>query len=322
MLVLVTPHPAVSPAQRRRLLDAHPRVTVELVDTREAFEARLPEADGAVTSFGIPDGLLAGAPNLRWVHVMSAGVERMLTPELAAAEQIALTASKGPMGQLMAEHVVALMLALARNLPGFQRDQAEHRWHRMMAEGRQVVELVGKSIAILGVGEVGGHVARICRVGLGMGVLGMARTRRDNPHVDRYFEPAELHAALAEADVVSLSMPVTAATHHIIDRAALAAMKPTAYLINVARGQLVDEAALTDALRAGQIAGAGLDAFAAEPLAADSPLWDLPNVLITPHASAVTDRLGDHFVDFWAENIRRFAEGRPLLGVVDRQAGY
>jgi phosphoglycerate dehydrogenase-like enzyme len=322
VLVLVTPHPAVSQTQRRRLLDAHPRVTVELVDTREAFEARLPEADGAVTSFGIPDGLLASARKLRWVHAMSAGVERMLTPELAAAEHIALTASKGPMGQLMAEHVVALMLALARNLPGFQRDQAEHRWRRMMADGRHVVELVGKTIAILGVGEVGGHVARICRVGLGMRVLGMARTRRDNPHVDSYFEPAELHAALAEADVVSLSMPVTAATHHIIDRAALAAMKPTAYLINVARGQLVDEAALIAALRAGQIAGAGLDAFAAEPLAADSPLWELPNVVITPHTSAVTDRLGDHFVGFWADNIRRFAEGQPLLGVVDRQAGY
>jgi phosphoglycerate dehydrogenase-like enzyme len=322
MLVLVTPHPAVADAQRRRLLHAHPRVTVELVDTREAFEARLPQADGVVTSFAVPDGLLARLPRLRWVHVMSAGVERMLTPELAAAERVALTASKGPMGPLMAEHAVALMLALARNLPGFQRDQAEHRWRRMMAEGRHVVELVGKTIAVLGVGEVGGRVARICRVGLGMRVLGMARTRRDNPHVDRYFEPAELHAALAEADVVSLSMPVTAATHRILDRAALAAMRPTAYLINVARGQLVDEAALIDALRAGRIAGAGLDAVAAEPLAPDSPLWDLPNVIITPHTSAVTDRLGDHFVDFWAENIRRFAEGQRLLGEVDRQAGY
>jgi phosphoglycerate dehydrogenase-like enzyme len=99
-------------------------------------------------------------------------------------------------------------------------------------------------------------------------------------------------------------------------------MKPTAYIVNVARGQLVDEAAMTQALRDGRLAGAGLDAVAVEPLAPDNPLWDLPNVIITPHTSAVTDRLGDHFVDFWAENIRRFAEGEPLLGGVDRHAGY
>src|SRR5262249_48597013 len=201
-------------------------------DPGEALDARLPDADGVVTSFPIPDGRLAGLPKLCWVHVMSAGVERMLTSELAAAEHVALTASKGPMGQLMAEHVVALMLALARNLPGFGRDQAEHRWRRMMAEGRHVVELVGKTIAILAMREVAGYVARISRVGLGMRVLGMARTRRTSPPVDRYFDRVELHAALAEADVVSLSMPVTPMTHHILDRTALAALKPTAYLIN------------------------------------------------------------------------------------------
>jgi phosphoglycerate dehydrogenase-like enzyme len=222
----------------------------------------------------------------------------------------------------MAEHAVALMLALARNLPGFARDQAEHRWRRMMAEHRHVVELGGKTILVMGVGEVGGHMARICKLGLGMRVLGMARTREANPHVDRYVDRADLHAALGEADVVSLSMPVTAVTRQIIDRGALAAMKPTAYIVNVARGQLVDEAAMTEALRDGRLAGAGLDAVAVEPLASDSPLWDLPNVIITPHTSAVTDRLGDHFVDFWAENIRRFAEGEPLLGGVDRHAGY
>jgi phosphoglycerate dehydrogenase-like enzyme len=253
---------------------------------------------------------------------MAAGVERLLTPELIAATQIQITASKGPMGMLMAEHALALLLALARNLPGFLKDKTDRRWRRMMAENVTVVELGGKTIAILGVGEVGGHLARMCQVGLGMHVLGMARTRHANPHVDRYFERDELHATLAIADVVSLSLPATAATRQIIDRAALSVMKRSAYLINVARGHLIDEAALLDALRAGQIAGAGLDAFAIEPLAPTSPFWELPNVIITPHTSAVTDRLGDHFVDFWAENIRRFAEDRPLLGVVDRAAGY
>jgi phosphoglycerate dehydrogenase-like enzyme len=322
VLVLVTPHGAVPPEQRLRLRDAHPDVRVELVDTAEELAARLPEADGVVTTFPLPPAALAGAARLRWAHSMAAGVDRFLTPELRAAEHIQITASKGPMGLLMAEHALALALALARNLPGFLRDQRDHRWRRMMAEKAHVVELGGKTILILGVGEVGGHLARMCGVGLGMRVLGLARTRRDNPHVDRYVELSDLHAALGQADVVSLSMPATATTRQIIDRAALAAMKPTAYLVNVARGQLVDEAALIEALRDGLIAGAGLDAVAAEPLAPDSPLWDLPNVIITPHTSAVTDRLAEHFVDFWAENIRRFAEGEPLMGVVDREAGY
>jgi D-2-hydroxyacid dehydrogenase (NADP+) len=322
MLVLVTPHGAVPPEQRMRLLGAHPGVRVEFVETLEELAARLPEADGVVTAFALPAGALARADRLRWAHSMGAGVDRFLTPELRAAEQVQITASKGPMGLLMAEHALALMLALARNLPGFLRDQHDRRWRRMMAEKAHVVELGGKTVLIMGVGEVGGHLARMCKVGLGMRVLGMARSRRDNPQVDRYVGEDELHEALAASDVVSLSMPATDRTRGIVDRAALAAMKPSAYLINVARGALVDEPALIEALRSGGIAGAGLDAVAAEPLAPDSPLWDMPNVIITPHTSAVTDRLAEHFVDFWAENIRRFAEGESLLGLVDREAGY
>src|SRR5207253_4004288 len=124
-----------------------------------------------------------------------------------------------------------------------RRDQHDRRWRRMMAEKAHVVELGGKTILIMGVGEVGGHLARMCKVGLGMRVLGMARSRRDSPHVDRYVGHDELHEALGAADVVSLSMPATETTRGIVDRAALAAMKPSAYLINVARGALVDEPA-------------------------------------------------------------------------------
>ena len=185
-----------------------------------------------------------------------------------------------------------------------------------------MVQLFGKTIAILGVGQVGGHLARICRVGFGMRVLGLARTRLDHPHVDRYVDRAELPAALAEADVVALCLALTPATERIVDAAALAAMKPSALLVNVARGGLVDESALIEALRAGRLGGAGLDATAVEPLPADSPLWDLPNVIITPHVAPGRDRLAEHLTDFWCENLRRFAEGEPLLGVVDREAGY
>lgn len=322
LLVLVTRHPGVPEDQRRRLLDAHSRVRVELVDSPEAIAERLPDADGLVTASTLPAGALARGTRLRWVHSMSAGVDSFLTPELRASEHVVVSASKGPLGEVMAEHALALMLALARNLPGFLADQHSRRWRRMMAEHAHVTELVGRTIAILGVGAVGGHLARMCKLGLGMRVLGMARAHRDHPQVDRYFDRADLHAALAEAAVVVLTLPASAATERIIDAGALAAMKPTAYLINVARGRLVDEDALIAALQSGQIAGAGLDALAVEPPVNESPLWQLPNVLITPHTSAVTDRLGERLVEFWADNIARFAEGRPLLGVVDRDAGY
>jgi phosphoglycerate dehydrogenase-like enzyme len=182
--------------------------------------------------------------------------------------------------------------------------------------------LFGKTVMIMGVGAVGGNLARMCKIGLQMRVLGTARTRHDDPHVDRYIEPHELHAALGEADFVVLCLAQTAETTGIIDAAALTAMKPTAFLVNITRGGLVDESALVEALREGRIAGAGLDALAVEPLLEDSPLWGMPNVIITPHVSPGRDVLGRELAAFWCENIRRFVDGEPLLGVVDRHARY
>jgi D-2-hydroxyacid dehydrogenase (NADP+) len=307
----------------RRLQGAHPRVRVEIAETPEQLADRLPEADGVFLGGGsrVPVSALRPGGRLRWVHFFSAGVDGVLTPELIAAEHVVITASKGPMAPLMAEHAVLLMLALARDLPGYLQDQAERRW-RYGVDERPAVELVGKTILILGVGEVGGYLARICKLGLGMRVLGLSRTRRDNPHVDRYVAREDLPAALAEADVVTLCLARTAATEKIIDAAALRTMKPTALLVNVARGRLVDEVALIEALRAGRLGGAGLDATTVEPLPPESPLWTLPRVIITPHVSAETDRVMAHLTDFWCENLRRFAKGEALLGVVSRHEGY
>ena len=307
-----------------RLARAHPRVTVEIAQDEARFAERLSEADGAFV-FGEFAGLLGPAlrpgGRLRWVHSLPVGVDHLLTPEVIAADHVTLTSSKGPMGPLMAEHIVMLMLSLARDLPGFLRDQAERRW-RFMADERPMVDLMGKTIAILGIGNVGSHLARICKLAFGMRVLGMTRTRRDDPHVDRFFGRAELHAALAEADFVVLALALTPETDRILDAAALAAMKPSAYLINVSRGVQIDEAALIEALRSARIAGAGLDAVTEEPLAPESPLWGMPNVIITPHVSPGRDRFAERMVDFWCENVRRFGEAEPLLGTVDRLAGY
>jgi phosphoglycerate dehydrogenase-like enzyme len=321
LTVVATPHFVVRPDQLARLKDAHPRVAVRFATTLAEFAAALPEADGAVTGFGLTPELLASASRLRWLQSMGAGVEGLLTPEIVRSHLI-VTATKGPMGVLMAEHVVAMMLALARDFPRFFQDQRDRHWRGYPSERGPLLEVVGKTMLVLGLGAVGGEVARMCKLGFQMRVLGLARRERSSPHVDRFVERDHLHAALAEADFVALCLPNTPSTRGILDVAALAALKPSAYVINVARAQLVDEAALIAALQGGRLAGAGLDAFAVEPLPAASPLWSLPNVVITPHTSAITDRLGDHFVDFWRENIRRFAAGERLPGLVDKEAGY
>jgi D-2-hydroxyacid dehydrogenase (NADP+) len=307
----------------QKLHAAHPQVEVAIVEEVDGFVRMGPGAAAVIVfpGFPIPEPWLLPGARLRWVQSITAGIDDLLTPELLAAGHVAITATKGPMGPLMAEHAVLLMLALARDLTGFLQDQAQRRWRRLSDE-RRLVQLYGKTIAILGVGAVGGNLARICQAGFGMKVLGLARTRRAAPYVDRYFKKPELHAALAEADVVALCLPLTPETKQIIDAGVLAAMKPGAYLINVARGGLVDEEALAAALQSGKLAGAGLDATAVEPLPAHSPLWTMPNVIITPHVAPGRDRLAEHMVDFWCENIRRFVEGQELLGMVDRYAGY
>jgi D-2-hydroxyacid dehydrogenase (NADP+) len=306
----------------RRLHSAHPRVRVAVVFTPEEFSARLLDADGVVGGFSdrLAPALSPGG-RLRWIHSLGSGANPIMRPEIIAAEHVTLTSSKGPMGPMMAEHIIMLMMALARSLPGYLQDQAEHRW-RPFDDLRPMLQLHRRTIAILGVGAVGGNLARACKVGFGMRVLGFARRNRDNPHVDRYFERSELHDILAEADYVALALPGTLETRHIVDAAALRAMKPSAYLVNVGRGDLIDGEALVDALKSGQIAGAGLDTPPDEPLPPESPLWDLPNVIITPHVAPARDLLGAEMVDFWCENIRRFAEGEPLLGLVDRHARY
>jgi phosphoglycerate dehydrogenase-like enzyme len=162
----------------------------------------------------------------------------------------------------------------------------------------------------------------MCKAGFQMRVLGLSRATSGDPHVDEYIDRSGLHGALAEADFVCLALPDTPATDGIMDADAIGAMNSTAYLINVARGALIDEAALVDALMAGRIAGAALDVLAEEPASIDSPFWDLPDVIITPHKSSLTDRtLGDS-LEYYIENIRRFGEGEPLMGMVNKEAGY
>jgi phosphoglycerate dehydrogenase-like enzyme len=306
----------------QRLLQAHPRVQVRIVHDLSAFAEQVGEADAVIGSrpyLKLCAGALKPAGHLRWVQTTTAGVDQILTPEILAADQVTITCIKGPPGPLMAEHAVLLMLALARNFPAYVKNQQNHIWRR---EGQEWPPLHGHTVAILGVGSSGGNLARVCKVGFGMTVFGMTRTPREHPHIDRSFDKTELLNVLPEADFVVLCLPNTPETKHLIDGAALAAMKSTAYLINVSRGALIDEGALIAAMRAGRIAGAALDVTTEDPIPKESPLWDLPNTIITPHIAVESVKLSEAVVDFWCENVRRFAENEPLLGVMDRQAGY
>jgi phosphoglycerate dehydrogenase-like enzyme len=215
------------------------------------------------------------------------------------------------------------MLALARRLPGSVRDHQQRlsNLERVTTEN-PYVELRGNTMLVMGVGAIGAGVARICKAGFQMRVLGFSRTTRGDPLVDAYVDRSGLHGALGEADFVCLALPVTPETEGIMDADAIAAMKSTAYLINVARGAIVVEAALLEALRSGRIAGAALDVLTEEPAPEDSPFWDLPDVVITPHSSAMTERVVGDSLEYYRENIRRFGDGEPLMGLVNKEAGY
>jgi len=305
-----------------RLHEAHARVQVRIVHDQAEFARQVMEADAVIGTrpyLKLAAEVAKPGARLRWVQTTTVGVDHVVPPALLAAEHLTLTRIKGPPGPLMAEHAVLLMLALSRNLPAYLENQRRHIWRR---EGQDWLPLHGQTVAILGVGSGGGNLARVCKSGFGMTVLGLTRTSREIPHVDRAFGRSELLEVLPEADFVVLCLPNTPETRHIIDAAAFDAMKPTACLINVSRGALIDEDALISAMRAGRIAGAGLDVTAQDPIPAESPLWDLPNTLITPHVATESVQLSDAVVDFWCENLRRFAENQPLLGVVDRRAGY
>jgi len=253
---------------------------------------------------------------LRWVHTGSAGVERVLFPELAASD-VVLTNSRYVFDEALAEYTIALMLALSKDLLTTFRHQGEHRW-----VPRETAKLSGKAALMLGVGPIARRTAQLAKA-LGMSVRGIGRTARGgDPDFGEIASPDELHTLFADADYVVMVLPSTPQTQGMVDAAAVAALKPTARLINVGRGSALDQDALCDALRAGRLAGAALDVMRPEPLPADSPLWDVPNLIISPHMA------GDHtgwqrdIADLFLRNLERFLRDEPLLNVVDKTLGY
>jgi D-2-hydroxyacid dehydrogenase (NADP+) len=269
----------------------------------------------------LPSDLFAAATRLRWMHAAGAGVERYELAQIAA-RGVTLTNSSGVSAPNMAEHVLGMMIALARRFPQLMRAQARREW-RDEATHREVGELQGQTVLIAGIGEIGCAVAQRVAA-FGMRVNGLRRRADASPPAgfNQMFAIADLHAALADADHVVATLPNTPRSRGLFDAAAFAAMKPGAAIYNVGRGPVIDTAALTAALESGHLGGAGLDVTDPEPLPAESPLWDMENVLITAHTSGATPRYWERQADLIADNIRRIQRGDAPRNLVDLEAGY
>ena len=259
------------------------------------------------------------APRLRWIQLSSSGVGQFVERTGLGGSSVVVTNAAGVHATPLAEFVLFAMLYFAKRMPRVLADQRRHHWERFALD-----TLPGKTLGLVGLGRVGQGIARVARA-LGLRVLATRRTGADGsgaPDVDLVFPPAGLHRLLGASDYVALTVPLTRETAGLLGEAELAAMKPGAVLINVARGQIVDEPALIRALQSGHLGGAALDVFAVEPLPPGSPLWDLPNVLVTPHSMSTALGENEALVDLFCDNLRRYLDGKPLLNVFDRGRGY
>jgi phosphoglycerate dehydrogenase-like enzyme len=330
--VLVTMPFGDAPLARVRAASPDVRVTAASADTADYARTEVLYA-------GAPPRDLARAPRLRWVQLHMAGVNALYDHPLYAAAGITLTTTSGVHAATIAEYAVTVLLALAHRVPtmvewqrkgGWPAD--EQRWPLFLP-----TEVRGATLGIIGYGSIGRELARIARTAFGMTILACKRDpsrREDGDYCapgtgdpegrlpEAWFAPDKLHDMLRRSDVVVMAAPLTRETERMVGAAELAAMKPSAYFINVGRGATVDEAALAEALRTHRLAGAAIDVFAQEPPPAGHPFYGLDNVLVSPHVSGFLPSYDDRCADLFAENLRRYLRGAPLLNVVDRARGY
>jgi phosphoglycerate dehydrogenase-like enzyme len=283
------------------------------VHTADELAAELPGADVLVVSMLWKNALAPEAKKLKFIQSISAGIDQY-DRDVLRAHGIRLANAAGVNANAVAEHGIALMLALRRLIHTGRDNQAKKHWRGMISEiAAREDELAGKTLLIVGLGRIGGRLARLAKA-FDMKVIG---TRRDPARgaegADTVFGHDRLPELLGQADIVALACPLTPETEKLIDARALAAMKPSAHLVNVARGRVVDEDALIEALREKRIAAAGLDVTREEPLPAASPLWAMPNVLITPHTAGETQAYEDRVIDLLLANLDRLWRGEAAL---------
>ena len=298
-------------AELRRRIPGIDAVATSDLDT---FRRVLPDAE-IVLAHQFPLDVLPTATRLRWIQVTSAGFE-FLEPVLDRIGHLVVTNARGIHAGPIADYVMAAMAMLVSDFPAFFRAQGARSWER-----RPIVALEGQTVGIVGLGAIGQEIARRSEV-FGMDVLGVRRSGAPLPHVRQMYGPDALGRFLPRCDFVVLALPDTADTRALIGAAEFAAMKPGAFMINVGRGTAIDEPALIDALTRRTIAGACLDVFEVEPLPRESPLWTMPNVIVTPHIAGMRTDYIARLTDILADNLDRYARGERLRNVVDFTRGY
>jgi len=306
-----------------RLALEFPQLQVVQRNSYEGVEGHLRDAEVMFT-ISLRPQQFALTHNLCWIHAPTAAVHQLLSAELTASN-VVLTNSREVHGPVVAEHVMALIFALAKKIPQATIFQQKHEWGQeaIWKTGQHPREIAGATLGLIGVGSIGARVAHMASA-LGMRVIAVREhVEKGRPEgVEVVFPPSALNDLLGQSDYVVVAAPLIGATQGLINAARFSAMKPNAYLINVGRGPQVDDAALVEALRNRQIAGAALDVFEREPLPADSSLWGAENLLITPHTAGLTEKLWHRHYELFSDNLRRYLAGQPLRYVVDKQKGY
>lgn len=318
--VLVTAR--FSPEGQQTLLEAFTPARVTFCDPtdRETIAREVADAEVCILAWNLDEVILSGK-KLKWVHSCIAGVERSAVPEVFE-RGIVLTSSAGRSADALAEHALMFMLGLTYDVPQLERSKAVHEWRAPEAFHRG--GLRGKTVGIVGLGQTGQAVARLCK-SFGMKVLGWRRSKDCPAGVDWVYsvEAGEsLLPLLRKSDYVVLCTELNDETWHLMDGEKLAMMKPEAFLINMGRGALTDQLALTEALRNGTIAGAGLDVFASEPLPGEDPLWDLPNVMITPHATPAQPDQEARTIGYILKNLEAFRRHGNYVNRIEARSIY
>ncbi len=284
-------------------------------NNEESLDDLLSQSEVIFGRMALPDNIIRRAPRLRWIHLQGAGLDAYNATGVFESD-IMITYGKGTMATPIAEHVLAFIFALSKNFRRLLINKQIKKWDRFISN-----DIDRKTIGIIGLGAIGKQIAQLAK-GVGMHVLAMKRTvsqeDKKKHNVDELFPPDRLDHLLSSSDYVVLSAPLTPETTGMIGERELRMMKSSAYFINIARGKMVDEAALIKALKEGWIAGAGLDVFNTEPLPPENELWELPNVIISCHQSAYTPSGRDKPNDLFCENLRRYVAGEQLLNVVTR----
>jgi phosphoglycerate dehydrogenase-like enzyme len=308
----------IGPANLARLRNEFPNVDFRFCMQDAEWLEIAPHAN-IILSKRWPAEAMKRTLQLRWVQAGTAGVDHLLRFDLSSRGVI-ITNSSGAHGDPISELILSHMLAFATGLNKAIRAQSERRYVQKEIN-RTKFELVGQTLCVVGLGDIGGTLARKAAA-LGMHVIGVRRSTRPIEGVSQIYTNAQLHTALAQADHVALCLPLTNHTRHFIGANELRAMRPTAYIYNVGRGASIDEAALVEALKSGVIAGAGLDVTDPEPVPLDSPLWEMPNVILSQHTSGMSPHNANRVTELFAANLRRYLADEPLQQLIDPARGY